>query len=88
MTSPGIARSLWHTQDMHPETPILSLFSGIGGFELGFRKAGFSGAIHAYENWDAARSVLEHRLPYFVSGSTKELEKSRTRLLLPCSRRD
>lgn len=48
---------------MHPETPILSLFSGIGGFELGFRKAGFSGEIHAYENWGAARSVLEHRLP-------------------------
>jgi DNA (cytosine-5)-methyltransferase 1 len=48
---------------MHPETPILSLFSGIGGFELGFRRAGFSGEINAYENWGAARSVLEHRLP-------------------------
>ncbi|WP_309615987.1 DNA (cytosine-5-)-methyltransferase [Salinibacterium sp.] len=48
---------------MHPETPVLSLFSGIGGFELGFRKAGFSGEIHAYENWVAARSVLKHRLP-------------------------
>lgn len=48
---------------MHPESPILSLFSGIGGFELGFRKAGFNGEIHAYENWGAARSVLQHRLP-------------------------
>ncbi|GGF15278.1 DNA cytosine methyltransferase [Subtercola lobariae] len=51
---------------MHPETPILSLFSGVGGFELGFRKAGFSGEIHAYENWGAARAVLEHRLPNSV----------------------
>lgn len=51
---------------MHPESPILSLFSGVGGFELGFRKAGFSGEVHAYENWGAARSVLEHRLPSSV----------------------
>lgn len=51
---------------MHAETPILSLFSGIGGFEVGFRKAGLIGDVHAYENWDSARSVLEDRLPRSV----------------------
>jgi len=51
---------------MHPDAPILSLFGGIGGFERGMSKAGFSGPIHTYENWDPARSVLEKRFPEAV----------------------
>jgi len=51
---------------MHTDAPILSLFGGIGGFELGLSKAGFAGPIHTYENWDPARSVLEGRFPRSV----------------------
>lgn len=48
---------------MHADAPILSLFGGIGGFERGLSKAGFTGPIHTYENWDPARSVLAKRFP-------------------------
>lgn len=48
---------------MHPDAPILSLFGGIGGFERGLSKAGFTGPVHTYENWDPARKVLAKRFP-------------------------
>lgn len=51
---------------MQPEAPILSLFGGIGGFERGLGKAGFTGTIHTYENWEPARSVLAKRFPHAV----------------------
>ena len=51
---------------MHTDAPILSLFGGIGGFERGLSKAGFTGPVHTYENWDPARSVLAKRLPHAV----------------------
>tara|TARA_R110002124_G_scaffold94347_3_gene238302 strand:- start:15064 stop:16224 length:1161 start_codon:yes stop_codon:yes gene_type:complete len=51
---------------MHPDAPILSLFGGIGGFERGLNKAGFSGPVHTYENWEPARSVLSARFPNAV----------------------
>ncbi|TFD91232.1 DNA cytosine methyltransferase [Cryobacterium serini] len=51
---------------MHPDAPILSLFGGIGGFERGLGKAGFTGPVHTYENWDPARSVLAKRFPRAV----------------------
>lgn len=54
---------------MDTDSPILSLFSGIGGFEVGFAKAGFSGSVHTYENWDPARSVLAKRFPSAVQHS-------------------
>jgi DNA (cytosine-5)-methyltransferase 1 len=37
---------------------ILGLFSGIGGIELGLRRAGLDEAVAMYEWWDPARSVL------------------------------
>lgn len=45
------------------EAVMLSLFAGIGGFEQAFRKAGFSGAVFAYENWPSAQAVLKNRFP-------------------------
>lgn len=51
---------------MQPEAPILSLFGGIGGFERGLGKAGFTGTNHTYENWEPARSVLAKRFPHAV----------------------
>ncbi|QOT21783.1 DNA cytosine methyltransferase [Paenarthrobacter sp. YJN-D] len=48
---------------MHQDTPILSLFAGIGGFEEAFRRAGFSGKVTAYENWPSAQMVLSQRFP-------------------------
>jgi DNA (cytosine-5)-methyltransferase 1 len=62
-TARGLSAEIWDTQDMHSDVPILSLFGGIGGFELGLRKAGFSGAIDTYENWMPARNVLAARFP-------------------------
>jgi len=46
---------------MQLDAPILSLFSGIGGFERGFSQAGFSGPVNSYENWAPARDVLTAR---------------------------
>ena len=43
--------------------PILGLFAGIGGLELGLRQAGLRGPTELYERWDPARAVLSHRLP-------------------------
>jgi DNA (cytosine-5)-methyltransferase 1 len=48
---------------MQLDAPILSLFGGIGGFERGLSKAGFSGPTHTYENWQPARNVLAARFP-------------------------
>lgn len=45
------------------EGPVLSLFAGIGGFEQAFDHAGFANPVIAYENWFAAKQVLEHRFP-------------------------
>ncbi|WP_448627692.1 DNA cytosine methyltransferase [Geodermatophilus sp. URMC 64] len=46
---------------MH-EGPILGLFAGIGGFELGLREGGLLGPVELYERWEPARSVLAHQL--------------------------
>jgi DNA (cytosine-5)-methyltransferase 1 len=54
----------WNTERMNLDAPILSLFGGIGGFERGFGKAGFTGSIDTYENWEPARSVLSKRLAH------------------------
>lgn len=43
--------------------PILGLFAGIGGLELGLRQAGLRGPVDLYERWEPARAVLSHRLP-------------------------
>jgi DNA (cytosine-5)-methyltransferase 1 len=48
---------------MQLDAPILSLFSGIAGFERGFTKAGFHGEFIEYENWKPARDVLQNRFP-------------------------
>lgn len=45
------------------DRPILGLFAGIGGLELGLRQAGLRGPTELYERWDPARAVLSHRLP-------------------------
>ncbi|WP_157155698.1 DNA cytosine methyltransferase [Diaminobutyricimonas sp. LJ205] len=59
----GCPSMICDTQVMQSNAPILSLFGGIGGFERGFTKAGFTGQIHTYENWEPARSVLSKRFP-------------------------
>jgi DNA (cytosine-5)-methyltransferase 1 len=41
---------------------VASLFSGIGGFELGFSRIGFE-TVMMCENDDLARSILHHRFP-------------------------
>jgi DNA (cytosine-5)-methyltransferase 1 len=40
---------------------VLGLFAGIGGIELGLRRAGLDDAIALYEWWEPARSVLAER---------------------------
>lgn len=45
------------------DRPILGLFAGIGGLELGLRQAGLVRPPELYERWEPARSVLSHRMP-------------------------
>lgn len=47
---------------MGPEMRVVSLFSGIGGFELGLSRAGYETVLMC-ENDDLARSILHHRFP-------------------------
>jgi DNA (cytosine-5)-methyltransferase 1 len=42
---------------------LLGLFAGVGGLELGLRRAGLAGHAELYENWSSAKSVLAHRFP-------------------------
>ena len=42
---------------------ILSLFTGIGGIELGFAEADYGHVIATYEVWPAARNVLRSQFP-------------------------
>jgi DNA (cytosine-5)-methyltransferase 1 len=42
---------------------ILSLFSGVGGIELGFREARNGHVIAVYEVWPAAQAVLRSQFP-------------------------
>jgi len=47
---------------MGPQMRVVSLFSGIGGFELGLSRAGYETVLMC-ENDDLARSVLHHQFP-------------------------
>jgi DNA (cytosine-5)-methyltransferase 1 len=47
---------------MGPQMRVVSLFSGIGGFELGLYRAGHETVLMC-ENDDLARAVLHHRFP-------------------------
>lgn len=51
-----------HSMVARPPRTAIGLFAGIGGFELGFRRAGID-AVMLCENDPAARSVLTARFP-------------------------
>jgi DNA (cytosine-5)-methyltransferase 1 len=41
----------------------MSLFSGVGGLELGLSDVGYHNVVAFYESWESARTVLTHRHP-------------------------
>jgi len=48
---------------VRPDSPILSLFSGVAGLELGLEAAGLGKPVGFYEHWTPAQEVLSRRFP-------------------------